>query len=321
MSGEKMGYEYSCVGVDAIRHKFSELGYSDDKIPKLYVIKQVIRENKLRVQKKKRYKRVHSKQRYRKIIPTKINEFYYFDFKGPLYLKGSNKQIYVGCVKDTISGEVVVDISATKSMDYVISFFIELFKKRDIPKYLQIDNATSFLGNWCYKRFASRFIKFRLHVGVEPIFTAPRRPWMNRGIEEFVKLFSENFWARKQFKSEENVRQEVKKFENNHNKLQQWKLKNKNLKNILSRKRDKNFQFNPKRFEINTCGIHFIREIKNNGKIEMLNEEIMIDKGYVGERVWVTIDVVKHFLIVFYKAKDGKKFKQVKKMKYEVKNL
>ncbi|PIV27261.1 MAG: hypothetical protein COS36_06395, partial [Candidatus Altarchaeum sp. CG03_land_8_20_14_0_80_32_618] len=116
-------------------------------------------------------------------------------------------------------------------------------------------------------------------------------------------------------------RQEVKKFENNHNKLQQWKLKNKNLKNILSRKLDKNFQFNPKRFEINTCGIHFIREIKNNGKIEMLNEEIMIDKGYVGERVWVTIDVVKHFLIVFYKAKDGKKFKQVKKMKYEVKNL
>ena len=134
MSGEKEGYEYCCIGVDAIQHKFSELGYSDDKIPKPSVIKRVIRENKLRVRKKKRYKRVRSKQRYRKIIPTKINELYYFDFKGPLYLKGSNKPLYGACVKDAVSREVVVEISTTKSMDYVLSFFIELFKKRDIMR-------------------------------------------------------------------------------------------------------------------------------------------------------------------------------------------
>ena len=88
-----------------------------------------------------------------------------------------------------------------------------------------------------------------------------------------------------------------------------------------SRRLDKNFQFNPKKFEINACKIHFIREIKNNGKIEVLNEEIMIGKGYVGERVWVTIVVVKHSLIVFHKAKDAPKFKQIKKIGYTVKNL
>ncbi len=144
---------------------------------------------------------------------------------------------------------------------------------------------------------------------------------MNGGIEEFVKLFSENLWARKQFKSEENVRQEVKKFENNHDKLQRWKLKNKNLKTIPSRKLDKNFQFNPKKFEQNASKIHFIREVKNNRKIEMLNEEINIGESYVGERIWVTVDVIVHSLIVFHKAKDAKKFKQVKEMNYKIKNL
>ena len=76
MSGKKEGYEYSCIGVDSIQHKFSELDCPDDKIPKPSVIKRVIRENKLRVRKKKRYKRVRSKQRYKKIILTKINELY-----------------------------------------------------------------------------------------------------------------------------------------------------------------------------------------------------------------------------------------------------
>ncbi len=229
--------------------------------------------------------------------------------------------MYGACVKDAISQEVVIDISPTKSMDYVVSFFTELFRKRDISKYLQIDNAASFLGNWYYKRFASRFIKFLLHTGVEPIFTAPRKPWMNGGIEEFVKLFSENFWAKKQFKSKEDVKTEAKKFENNHNKLQKWKLKNKNLKAMSSQRIDKDFQFNPKKFEINASKIHFIREVKNNGKIEMLNEEINIGESYVGERIWVTVDVIVHSLIVFHKAKDANEFKQIKKIDYRIKNL
>lgn len=321
MSGEKEGYEYSCVGVLAIQHKFSELNYSENQIPKASVIKRVIRENKLRVRKKKRYKRIKSKQRYRKIFPTKINELYYFDFKGPLYLRGNNKPIYGACLKDAISQEVVVDITTTKSMDYVLSFFIELFKKRDIPKYLQMDNATSFIGNWRHKRFASRFIRFLLHIGVEPIFVAPRKPWMNGGIEEFVKLFSEKFWVKKEFGSKEDVKKESKKFENNHNKLQKWKLRNRNVQRIRSKKLNKNFHFNPKSHEVTASKIHFIREVKNNGKIRVFNEEIMIGKGYSNERIWVTIDVIEQTLRAFHKAKRANKFKEVKTMKYKIKNL
>lgn len=321
MSGEKEGYEYSCVGVDAIQHKFSELGYPDDEIPKASVIKRVIRENGLRVQKKKRYKRVHSKQRYKKIIPARINELYCIDFKGPMYLKGSNQPIYGFCIKDVVGKEVVVDISTTKSMDFVISFFTDLFKKRDIPRYLQMDNAMSFLGDFCHKRVISRFIKFLLHAGVEPIFIAQGKAWMNGTIEGFIRLFSENFWAKKRFNSKNDVRKEAKKFETNHNKLQQWKLKDRDIKAIPSRRLDKSFHFDPEKIEIRASKIHFIREVKNNGKIDVLNEEIEIGEGYVGERVWVTIDVVEHSLRVLHKAREAKKFKQIKRREYAVMNL
>jgi len=53
----------------------------------------------------------------------------------------------------------------------------------------------------------------------------------------------------------------------------------------------------------------------------VLNEEIMIGKGYSNERVWVTIDVVEQILRAFHKTKRAGKFKEVKTMKYKVKNL
>ena len=219
MLGEKKGYEYSCVGVDAIQHKFAGLGYPEDEIPKPGVIKRVVKENGLLLKKRKRYKRVRSKQRYRKIVPTEINEQYCADFKGQLYVKGSEQRIYGMCVKDVISREVSVDISTTKSTNYVISFFTELFKKRDIPKYLQMDNERSFVGDFRHKRMIGRFVKFLLHVGIEPIFVAQGKPWMNGSVEGFIRLFSEKFWQKKRFKSKNDVVAEVEKFEANNNAL------------------------------------------------------------------------------------------------------
>jgi hypothetical protein len=47
----------------------------------------------------------------------------------------------------------------------------------------------------------------------------------------------------------------------------------------------------------------------------------MIGKGYSNERFWVTIDVVEFILRAFLKSKRANKFKEVKTMKYKIKNL
>ena len=193
-----------------------------------------------------------------------------------LYIKGSGQRIYGMCVKDVISREVSVDISTTKSTNYVISFFTELFKKRDIPKYLQMDNERSFVGDFRHKRMIGRFVKFLLHVGIEPIFVAQGKPWMNGSVEGFIRLFSEKFWQKKRFKSKDDVVAEAKKFEANNNALWQWKRRNADTKSIPSRRLDADFHFDPKKYETKTTKIHFIREVKSNGKIEVLNKEIDI---------------------------------------------
>jgi len=53
----------------------------------------------------------------------------------------------------------------------------------------------------------------------------------------------------------------------------------------------------------------------------VLNEEIEIGESYVSERVWVTIDAVEHSLRVFHKARKAKRFKRIKRMRYEILNL
>ncbi|MCK4348735.1 MAG: hypothetical protein KAW47_08970 [Thermoplasmatales archaeon] len=47
----------------------------------------------------------------------------------------------------------------------------------------------------------------------------------------------------------------------------------------------------------------------------------MISKGYSNERVGVTIDVVEFILRAYLKSKRANKFKEVKTMKYKMKNL
>jgi len=86
------------------------------------------------------------------------------------------------------------------------------------------------------------------------------------------------------------------------------------------KKPNKNFHFNPKDHDVTASKIHFIRGVKNNGKIRVFNEEIMIGKGYSNERIWVT-DVIEQTLRAFHKAKRANKFKEAKTMKYKIKNL
>ena len=54
-----------------------------------------------------------------------------------------------------------------------------------LSNYLQMDNGASFIGDVIHPRHFSRVVRLCLHLGVEPVFIAPRKPWMNGKIEDF----------------------------------------------------------------------------------------------------------------------------------------
>ncbi|MEA1943846.1 MAG: hypothetical protein U9N07_00630 [Euryarchaeota archaeon] len=64
MEGTEHESKYLGVGTDAIRYRMNQLGFSEDETPSASTIKRIVKQHGLKVNKRKRYKRVKSKKRY-----------------------------------------------------------------------------------------------------------------------------------------------------------------------------------------------------------------------------------------------------------------
>lgn len=197
--------KYSFVGAEAILYQMEQLGYDPSELPSLSTFKRIIKRNHLRVNKKERYKRVKSKGRYTIIHPEFIDELHQMDFVGPRHIKGFGA-INSLHLKDVVSRQVAGNQYSGKSMDNVIAFLLNYWKHHPIPRYLQTDNGMSFVGDFVHPKTFSRYVRLCLFVGIELIFIAPAKPWMNGSIEEFNKEFDRIFWKSQIFKNLTNIR-------------------------------------------------------------------------------------------------------------------
>ena len=317
MNGEDDYARYSCVGAEAIQFHMEELGYKPSDIPSLSTIKRIIKRNKLRVNKKKRYKRVRSKGRYTILKPKYIDEMHQIDYVGPRYIKGYGP-INSLHLKDTVGRQVAGNQYHGKSMDNVISFLLDYWTRHPIPRYLQADNGMCFAGDYKHPKSFSRFIRLALYVGIEVVFIAPAKPWMNGTVEEFNKLFDELFWSKEQFKDLDDIRMKSLVMYETQNKFNQWKLKNKGLKAIQPRRMLKEeCMIDANNLPLVTGQIHFIRVVDSQGRINILNEDFTVGKEYTGEYVWATIETRKEMLTVHYKD-ENLTVREIKKFGYEI---
>jgi len=105
-----------------------------------------------------------------------------------------------------------------------------------------------------------------LQVGIEVVFIAPSKPWMNGTVEEFNKQFDRLFWTREIVTDLQDMQTKWLKFRRKQNEFQSWKLRNKGLQSI------KPIQFlrndcliNTNKIPLTTGKIHFIRIVDSNG--------------------------------------------------------
>lgn len=317
MDGNDESMKYSLVGPEAIQYHMEELGFEPSEIPSLSTVKRIIKRNKLRVNKKKRYKRVRSKGRHTILEPKSIDEMHQMDYVGPRHIKGYGP-INSLHLKDYVGRQVVGNQYHEKSMDNVMFFLLDYWIHHPIPKYLQVDNGMCFAGDFRYPKSFSRFMRLALYVGIEVVFIAPSRPWMNGTIEEFNKLFDELFWTKDLFRDLDDIRVKSQIMFKTQNKFNRWKLKNKGLKAIQPQRMLKeDYTIDVNNLPLVTGLVHFIRVVNSQGKINLLNEDFLVGKEYIGEYTWATIETRKETLIIYYKDKDLK-VSEIKRFPYEI---
>ena len=317
MDGLEDFTKYSRVGAEAIQFHMEKLGYHQSEIPSISTIKRIVKRNKLKVNKPKRYKRVHSKGRHTILKPKYIDEIHQMDFVGPRYIKGYGPINSIH-LKDVIGRKVAGKQYKEKSMDNAMGFLIEYWKQQPIPRYLQVDNGMSFAGDYKHPRSFSRFIRLALYLGIEIVFIAPSKPWMNGTIEEFNKGFDKRFWEKEQFTNLEDIRIKSSIFYEKENKFNAWKLKNNNIKQVNPiRKLLEDVTIDVNSLPLVIGKIHFIRVVNSKGQIPILNEHFNVGKEYVDEYVWATIETRKQMLTVYFKD-DNLKVREISKFGYEI---
>lgn len=317
MDGNDDSMRYSFVGAEAIQFHMEEMGFEPSEIPSLSTIKRIIKRNKLRVNKKERYKRVRSKGRYTILKPKYIGEMHQIDFVGPRYIKGYGA-INSLHLKDVVERQVAGNQYHGKSMNNVIDFLLDHWTHHPIPKYLQVDNGMCFAGDYKHPKTFSRFIKLALYVGIEVVFIAPSRPWMNGTIEEFNKQFEVLFWSKEQFQDLDDIKDKSQIFYQTQNEFNRWKLRREDMKAISPRKTlPENFAINVNNLPMVSGKIHFIRVVDSKGRISVLNENFTVGEEYIGEYVWATIETRKDSLTVYYKD-ENLIVREIRRFSYEM---
>ncbi|MCD6207723.1 MAG: hypothetical protein J7J06_07015 [Methanosarcinales archaeon] len=64
--------------------------------------------------------------------------------------------------------------------------------------------------------------------------------------------------------------------------------------------------------------MHFIRQVKENGAISVLNEDNDFDKSLVYEYAWATIDTKQEQLMIYYREKNEEEVSLIKIYEYKV---
>ena len=127
------------------------------------------------------------------------------DYVGPRHIKGYGPINSIH-LKDVVGRQAAGKQYNEKNMDNAMDFLLNYWKQHPIPKYLQIDNGMCFIGDYNHPRTFSRFVRLALYVGIEVVFIAPARPWMNGTIEEFNKGFKKRFWKKERFADLHDIR-------------------------------------------------------------------------------------------------------------------
>ena len=110
----------------------------------------------------------------------------------------------------------------------------------------------------------------------------------------------------------------AKTFLMRHNNRQDWKYRKTDLEAIPHRKLPEDFEIGADSLPITEGKVHFIRQVKGDGTISVLNEDFDVGESLAYEYVWATIDTKQEQLKVYYQEKNAEEADLIKIYQYMI---
>jgi putative transposase len=215
-------------------------------------------------------------------------------------------------------------IAADKSRATVFQHALITWKTLGIPQFLQLDNDAAFCGGYKTPRVFGQFVRLCLYVGIELIFLPIAEPECNGEVEALNGLWSHAFWERRRFASFGHVQRASPEFV-------QWYMTN-YTPPLLTEVTPAQAQRHEVRHRLTvtqlahlpdplplTAGrIHFLRKVKTDGTISILNETWKVSKRLVGQYIWVTLTTHCRRLDIWYQRSVQHEWRLLKTCAYDI---
>ena len=186
-------------------------------------------------------------------------------------------------------------IAADKRSATVFRHCAHTWKTLGIPHFLQLDNDAAFCGGYKAPRVFGQFVRRCLYFGIELIFLPVAEPECNGEVEELNGLWGQAFWERRRFASFGRVCRASPAFV-------RWYMTSyappflADLTPQQAQRREPQRRLTttqlahlPETLPITAGRIHFIRQVKPDGTIAVLNETWAVSKRLAGKYVWATV--------------------------------
>lgn len=169
------------------------------------------------------------------------------------------------------------------------------WKTLGIPQFLQLDNDAAFCGGYKTPRLFGQFVRLCLYLGIELIFLPVAEPQCNGAVEEVNGLWARSFWDRRRFSSFGQVCRASPAFllwymtQYTPPVLAGLTPRQAQRREFRRRLTATQVAHLPDPLPITAGRIHFLRQVKPDGTIAVLNEQWPVSRRLVGQYVWATI--------------------------------
>lgn len=198
-------------------------------------------------------------------------------------------------------------IGTDKSSPSVKGHCLTTWKTLGIPDFMQLDNDAAFCGGYKAPRVFGQFVRLGLYLGIQLVFLPIAEPVRNGEVEEFNGLWGgPAFWERHHFVSVGHVQRTSPKFiswyltEYAPPALEGLTPKQAHRREPKRRLTATQIADLPNPLPITAGRIHFIRQVKPNGTISLLNETWNVSQPLAGKYVWATIITHRRRLEIWY---------------------
>ena len=282
-------------GAYAIWHHLKEQGITP---PSVATINRILRKHGL----------TRKKVKYRKSgidYPETPEDTQLMDLIGPRYLRGGQRFYLLTIISNDTRHAGVYPI-LSKSGNDITQSVINFWKSYSKPTYLQMDNELSFKGSNRHPRGLGVLIRTALELNVIPVFIPVSEPWRNGVIERFNQHVERTLLLQ-EHKNFEELLTHSREFMEQHNRCHPYSTMRHKTPIELDRElalpltplhEDYIFKERPELDCMNLNEIHFIRLVRSDLKICVLNTEIDVDESLMHTYVKAQLLVNDHVLLV-----------------------